>query len=349
MSKNGYIFLLLIFCLGNVDSCRAVGEPSALEQWTGRHSRLVWVQDQGDGSDTFAHGNTLLLYGYDSRDGRGERALVSHVGNYFKPFFTPDGKFVVYSDRKARQMFLLEWDTGKVVSLGSGVAVAAWEETGALSFVEKPRTWIYCFLGGQPENKYGTSQPLFRFPLDSPKKKELVWGKTGMAWSNVQISRDGKLLGGLFPWPHAGIVSLDTGRLNGLGRGCWTSLSPDNSKLFWVFDDLHRNIAVYDTVNNTNWKVRLNDAPGIRGYEVYHPRWSNHPRYFVITGPYEKGEEDNKLSAGGERVEVYVGRFDSMAKKVVSWLQVTQNRRADFYPDLWIEGGEKAQLADAYQ
>lgn len=41
-----------------------------------------------------------------------------------------------------------------------------------------------------------------------------------------------------------------------------------------------------------------------------------------------------------------IGRFDKQAKKVEDWLKVTDNKRADFYPDLWIEGGDKAQLAD---
>ena len=28
--------------------------------------------------------------------------------------------------------------------------------------------------------------------------------------------------------------------------------------------------------------VNINDAPGFDGAEVYHPRWTNHPRFFVI-------------------------------------------------------------------
>ncbi len=317
----------------------AAAGKNGIEQWTGKHTRLVWVQDQGKGADTFAQGLQLMLYGYDSSDGRGERVLVPDMGNFFKPLFTPDGSHVIVSDRKNRQMYLVEWESGRMTELGSGVAVEVWQEPG------NSRTWIYFFSGDQPENKYGTTQPLFRFPLDNPDKSELVWDRTRMAWSNMQLSKDGEILGGLFPWPHGGVLHMKDRKWQRLGRGCWTSLSPDNSKLLWIFDGLHRNVQIHDVKNGGSWKVAINGAAN--GYEVYHPRWSNHPRFFVVTGPYEKGDGGNRIGGGGEKVEVFIGRLDAGAKAVEDWLQVTHNSRADFYPDLWIEGGEKARLADA--
>ena len=320
---------------------------SELQDWIGQHSRLVWVQDQGNGSDTFGQGKNLALYGYDSVDGKGERQLVKGVGNFFKPLFTPDGTQVIYSDRRAREMYLLDWESGKVEKLGSGVAVALWEGAETGFFLKSKPLWVYYFSGRQPENKYGTAQPLYRFPLGSPKKKELVWDKTNMAWSNVQLSRDGEILGGLFPWPHGGILQTDSKAFTRFGRGCWTSLSPDNSKLLWIFDGLHRNVQIHDIKSSESWKVNINSAPGIGGFEVYHPRWSNHPRYFVMTGPYEKGDGGNRIGGGGDKVEVYVGRLDENARAVEDWLKITRNSRADFYPDLWVEGGGAVSLKDA--
>lgn len=340
------LFVICLLILPGVSSVTAKSSVNQLGKWTGKHTKMVWVQDHGGGTDALAHGNKLKLYGYDSKDGKGERLLVPQAGNFFKPFFTPDGSHVIVSNRAARQMYLIEWETGKVTELGAGVAVAAWQDPKRSLLLRKSTTWIYCFSGLQPENKYGTSQPLYRFPLDKPKKKELVWNQTNIAWSNLQLSRDGELIGGLFPWPHGGVLWNKDKRWQRLGRGCWTSLSPDNSKLFWIFDGLHRNIQVYDVAGGKNWKVNINGAPGVGGFEVYHPRWSNHPRYFVVTGPYEKGEGGNRIGGGGEKVEIYVGRFDEQAKKVEAWHKATNNRRADFYPDLWIEGGEKVQLAD---
>ncbi len=316
-------------------------------QWSGKHARLVWVQDHGTGADTFARGNDLMLYGYDSKDGRGERPLVPVTGNFFKPLFTPDGTHVIVSNIKTRQMYLVEWETGSVKELGSGIAVAIWQDPKPSLFLRKTTTWVYCFFGPEPANRYKTAQPLYRFPLGQPENKELVWNKTQLTWNSIQLSRDGQVLGGLFPWPDGGVLWMKDTRWQRFGRGCWTSLSPDNSKLLWIFDGLHRNVQIYDVVGGDNWKVNINGAPGIDGYEVYHPRWSNHPRYFVITGPYVKGDGGNKLTGGGEAVEIYIGRFDEQARKVEGWIKATNNSRADFYPDLWLDGGGESRLADS--
>ncbi|HBG18030.1 MAG TPA: hypothetical protein DDY32_01750, partial [Desulfobulbaceae bacterium] len=313
-------------------------------QWTGKHTRLVWLQDQGNGADALAHGKNLMLYGYDSRDGRGERPLLPKADNWFTPLITPDGSQVIVSNRAKRQMFLVEWESGKVRELGEGVAVAVWQDPKPSLLLRRTTTWVYCLSGTQPENKYGSAQPLYRFALDNPKKKELLWNKTNLAWSNIQLSRDGELMGGLFPWPDGGVLWTKDKRFQRLGKGCWTSLSPDNSKLLWIFDGLHRNLQIHDVPGGKSWNVKINGAPGIGGYEVYHPRWSNHPRYFVLTGPYVKGEGGNKIGGGGEKVEIYIGRFDERAQKVEEWLKVTANGRADFFPDLWIEGGNEATL-----
>lgn len=336
--------LVFMVCVSALFGNASASEFSELRKWTGKHSRLVWVQDQGSGSDTFAKSKNLMLYGYDSEDGKGERPLVTEVGNYFKPLFTPDGKQVIYSDRRERQMYLLDWQSGRVKKLGSGVAVAVWQDPEPSFLLRKKRTWVYCFSGLQPENTYGTSQPMFRFRLDNPKKQELIWNKTNLAWSSLQLSRDGEVLGGLFPWPHGGVLNTETKEFKRFGRGCWTSLSPDNSKLLWIFDGLHRNIQIHEVNGDQNWTVNINGAPGVNGFEVYHPRWSNHPRYFVLTGPYEKGEGGNKIAGGGEKVEIYLGKFDQQARSVDDWFQATNNKHADFYPELWIEGGGEANL-----
>jgi len=308
--------------------------------------RLVWLQDRGDGRDALAQGKNLVLYGYDSEDGRGERRLIKKKGSYYLPLFTPDGQSVIFSDRRARKMYLLDWESGKIRELGDGVAVEVWQDTKRRFLIGKPRIWVYCFSGPQREFKNGTRQPLYRFPLDNPEKKELIWNKTIVSWSNLQLSRDGDIIGGLFPWPNGGVLWQKDKRWQRFGRGCWASLSPDNSKLLWIFDGLHRNVQMYDVMANKDWKVSINDAPGINGFEVYHPRWSNHPRYFVVTGPYDKGEGSNKIGGGSENVEIYIGRFNPPATRVEGWMKVTKNSRPDFFPELWIEKGEQADLRD---
>ncbi len=308
----------------------------ALQQMTGRHTRVVWVQEQGNGADPFAFGSNLKLVGHDTNDGRGERYLAERTANYFKPLLTPDGKKVVYTDITTRHVFVTNWNGISTQDLGTGVAIEVWQDP------QTKKIWVYVFDGPQPENFYFTTQPLYRFPLTHPKQRELVWNKTPMNWHNFQLSADGQRAGGLFPWPHAGVLNTKTDVWKRYGRGCWTSFSPDNSYMLWLFDEPHRYLILFNCLETTGdgraqWQVNINSAPGINSFEVYHPRWSNHVKYIAITGPYVEGEGSNKILAGGRKVEIYVGKFDSQFRKIEQWVRVTHNSKGDFYPDVWIE------------
>ena len=70
---------------------------------------------------------------------------------------------------------------------------------------------------------------------------------------------------------------------------------------------------------------------------VYHPRWSNHPRFLAVTGPYRVGGGGNRIRGGGQGVEIYLGRFSPDHRRVEAWVQITANDSADFYPDVWID------------
>ena len=93
---------------------------------------------------------------------------------------------------------------------------------------------------------------------------------------------------------------------------------------------------MFQTKTGERWVVSINNAPGIDGFEVYHPRWSNHPLFMVMTGPYKLGEGNNRIRGGGRDVEIYLGKFSGDFKKIERWIQVTHNQFADFFPDLWL-------------
>jgi hypothetical protein len=82
--------------------------------------------------------------------------------------------------------------------------------------------------------------------------------------------------------------------------------------------------------------VNINDAPGFGAAEVNHPRWTNHPRFLTITGPYNQGGP-NQARAGGRQTEVYLGRFSSDFSRVEAWARVTNNAWGDSLPHAWID------------
>ena len=330
----------LFFCFLFVTACNdSATSASPLESFAGAHTRVAWVQEQGNGADTYGFGENFKLMGYDSRDGKKERELLSDVQNFYKPIFSPDGKKVIVSSRNRHEIYVVDFKKGKKKLLGQGVAVDVWKDP------KTGKIWIYALAGNGPENKYFTTHPLIRFPLNKPDKRETVWTQTHLSWSNFDMSRDGKFAGGLFPWPHAGILLFEQNIWKKYGKGCWTALSPDNSAILWVFDGLHRNLNFVNPFTAEFWTTNINSADGIGGFEVYHPRWTNHVRYLTMTGPYVEGEGGNKITGGGQKVEVYVGKFSPDLKAVEGWFQVTHNNKADFYPDVWIANGSESNFA----
>ena len=311
----------------------ASAEPSGVQILTGARTRVVWVQDVADGTDIISLGDQLLLMGYDSEDGLGARPILSTPGNYSKPHITPLGNRVVFSDVRRPMTFVVNWDGSGLKRLGRGFALTTWIDPSTET------EWVY--VASDMKTDPTTFGVVTRHQIDQWDVSEIVWTRRRVSPDNFQVSADGRLAGGLFPWPAAGTVELPGGSWRRWGRGCWTSLAGGDLPLFWIFDGDHRTLTLVDMDRDVRWKVSINNAPGIDGYEIYHPRWANHPRFLTMTGPYTVGTAANKIRGGGPQVEIYLGRFAEDFTSVESWVKVTDNQRADFNPDAWIDPSER--------
>jgi len=322
-----------------------VPDPAGLRlrEFVGGPARLVWIQQvAGDGDDPFCDGSRLVLMGLDTEDGRGPRPIVSTVTNYHRPMLTPDGRHVVYSRQTTREAFAVAWDGGRPRRLGAGYAAATWQDpaTGVV--------WVYMADNGTTGKERNHAKTLQRVRLDDLSVREVVWDRAKFTFNSLQLSADGTRACGQFIHPRAGFAELPNRSWTYLGRGCWTSIAPDNSYLVWIFDNPHRNLIFHDPTENTSWSVPIGTAPEMKGFEVYHPRWSNHRRFFTLTGPYEIGRPGaNLIGAGGPGVEAWIGKFAPDLKTVESWLQITHDRYGDFYPDLWVAPTSPAHRDEA--
>ena len=344
--------LLLVSC-----SPEVAPEPSdslsvAVEEVTGAHTRAVWAQHQKpEGSDTYVNSDSHHLLGFDSRDGLGVRQLLPKTANYARPLLSPDGRTVVFSDKnivrdkRGRKKYspvvhAVEFGGTEIRELARGYASDIWRD---------PATgidWVYAVRRIKTDTAGAMeARELVRFRLGEPEEEELVWDRTPVCPDNIQISRDGARASGQFPWPTGGYLDLENGDWTKLLHGCWTSYAPDDSHLAWVFDGAHRGATIFATGTGRSWKVDLNSAPGAEGHEVYHPRWTNHPRLLTLTGPY-KGVEGREIQVtrGGQHAEVYIGRLAADLTGVDAWVKLTDDERGDFYPDVWVAGGEEADL-----
>jgi len=317
--------LLVAGCGRNANS--PTGPGSELHALTGAPARAVWVQ--GDGTDPRAAGDQLILMGLDTQDGRGERTILQERRSYVKPMITPRGNRIIFSSRVEPgppETFIVNFDGSGLRKLAPGFALAVWENP-----VDESE-WVY--IG--TDNIKHDFKTVTRFPIDAPDKREPVWNASLVSMDTFQVSADGRFAGGLFPWPHAGIADLKKGTITRLGDGCWPGLTRARGPLFWYFDGAHRNLTMVDVAAESRWMVNINSAPGFDGAEVYHPRWTNHPRFMTISGPYNQGGP-NQARTGGPQVEVYLGRFSQDFARIEAWARVTNNSGGDTYPDVWLD------------
>lgn len=316
--------LLLAGCGRNASP---TGPGSELYALTGAPARAVWVQS--DGTDPRAAGDQLILMGIDTQDGRGERTILPERRSYVKPMITPRGNRIIFSSRVEPgppETFIVNFDGSGLRKLAPGFALTVWENP-----VDESE-WVY--IG--TDNIKHDFKTVTRFPIDAPDKREPVWNASLVSMDTFQVSADGRFAGGLFPWPHAGIADLKKGTVTRLGDGCWPGLTRARGPLFWYFDGAHRNLTMVDVAAESRWMVNINSAPGFDGAEVYHPRWTNHPRFMTISGPYNQGGP-NQARTGGPQVEVYLGRFSQDFARIEAWARVTNNSGGDTYPDVWLD------------
>lgn len=339
LSIHGITAFALI-AMALLGHCMAGSHPRdaerALRKMGEGRVRVVWCQDIGEGKDLYAEGRQLRLMGFDSHDGMGERPILNRPWSYARPMITPRGDRVIFSSRADDTVYIVNWDGSGLKGLVEGFGLDVWLDPA------DGREWLYYATDARPtrrqdERKYTA---VVRCPIDEPSRVELVWDLlpiTQLSENNFQISGDGRRASQHGP-DICVVNELPNVKWTPYGKGCWPSIAPDNSYRFWHFDGNHRTLSMYDPGPTNRRTIALNIAPELAQHEVFHPRWSNHPRYLTWAGP--------KLEpGGGPAMEIYVGRFNEAFDAVEQWVRITHNPFADFCPDLWLESAVNAKWA----
>jgi hypothetical protein len=318
-------FLWAVVFLSAVTGCRDARVSGELRRLADAPVKVVWCrQVRGGTDDFFAKKNNFQLMGFDTEDRAGERVILSEPDSYHKPLLTSDGERIVFTHIPDETIYVVNWDGTGLRELSSGLAEEVWLDPA--TGIE----WVYRM--DMTVSVRNPASSLMRFHLDNPAIKESVLSGTPISADNIQLSQDGLRMCVQHPWPAIGIIDMETKQVTDVAKGCWPGMAPDNSYLMWNFDGPHRNLIFHDVVAGRRWVVNINGAPGIDGFEVYHPRWSNRPRFLCMTGPYRKG-----LYHGTAEVSIYVGRFNEKLAKAEAWVRISDHDAADFYPDVWVQ------------
>jgi len=348
LARFSYLGLVLAPLLGHADTAADIREL------TGAPTRAVWIQDAGATACMYSEKPTIKLMGFDTEDGKGERAILPDIGWYAKPMLTGDGTQVVFGNKADNTLEVVNFDGSDrrvvvkdVILESENEAVWTDPKTGVV--------WVYAMVKEQREGK--PVDVIRRYRLDDPKVSELVWDKTSI--SMLMLSGDGRAAsGGAANGGNSsqGMFTLPNGNYFQRAGGCWPSMSPDASHRMWVFTGNHRSIHFCTPVNHSGNAVTTNvrfEAPGLElknNEEMYHPRWTNNVHFLCLDSPFSKTDWKSDAKITNEvaaKVEIYIGKFTSDFSGVERWVQLTHNTRGDYWPNVWIKPSKEdlAQLA----
>ncbi len=330
----------------------SAGIAEDLRAFTGAPTRVVWIQDAGESACVYSERPTIRLMGFDTEDGKGERAILPAIGWYAKPLLTADGKRVVFADLADHTVKVVNFDgTGLREVLKNDEAYAydpkPYIDDAVWTDPSSGVTWVYAMVMGQ---RAGQPVPTIRrYQIDNPKISELIWDKSPLFM--FMPSGDGRMAsGGIVDGGNSpeGVFTLPNGAFYGRHNGCWPSMSPDASHRMWVFSGDHRAILLSTPTNRSGSAVETRfslNAPGMKiesGDEMYHPRWTNNVHFLTIDAPFPHKawsfKSDAKIPPDvAANVEIYIGKFKDDFTGVERWVPVTNNKRGDYWPNVWIK------------
>lgn len=293
--------------------------PRILELTGGRRARIAWHQND-------------RIRCLDTKDG-----IIRDLdlpGS--QPLFTSDGRRLLSSGGKPGDRFLMmhDFDTGKATKVTSGAEsnlLAVWRDP-----VTK-RDWIYVNDCGFKEQAWDAPcGSLYRFPLDTPVRKEMCWDRTSTHFY-LMLSADGTRACFEPTWGTIGQLSLiyddkggidqDKCRFQPLGGGCFPGLAPDNSYRMFRLDGDHKAVTMTDADGANPRQVKIAEMPGVaeKGKNVWLTRWSTDPGFVTLMAP------------DGDDAKVWIGRFDSQFTKIEGWVQVVSDGPKCWQSHAWIE------------
>jgi len=327
---------------------------ASIRELTGAHTRIVWLRDRDENVNSWGFGTNTMIIGLDTDDGKGERTIVGDQSGVAWPFFTPDGKGLVFTrvdfNPLKRHLMYVNWDGTGLREIAVGWLVGAAGKDPKEGF-----TWLYGLAEAE-----GGKLVVKRIRMDKPEVVETLWDKENGPGGGT-FTPDGKYVGGVYNFaPGAapcGVYETPNGAYINIANGCQPCMLPcTNPYRFFIFNGDHRSGNIYTNFNDKDamkaQRLNLADAPAADNkHEVCWPRWSNSPRFMLLGAPFSSARnedgipfpgaaEDPKYRRFHDNIEISIGRLDKDLTRIEKWVQITSNKKGDYLPMAWIEPGK---------
>ena len=290
---------------------------SRIRKFTGGATRLVWTR-LSQPRDVFSLQPNSRLFGFDTEDGSDERCILAKPGSYSRPLLSPDGKLVVFSDVTTHFCYVVNFDGTGLQEFAQGYAPCLWVDPKTCE------TWV-CV---REKEGQGPVEIIVRRKLSDAKVAERIWTTSDngeSAMSHFHLMSDGAHAIDSNPWPNVGTIDLARGLFHLQNNGCWPGVAPDDSGRFFIFRGNHRSIVMFDSPTGDGRRVNIDTVPNAPSPTVYHPHWTNHPRFITVTSP--DGHPESKI---------YLGKWSDNYSAIDAWQRVTWSESPDAFGDAWI-------------
>jgi hypothetical protein len=295
-----------------------------LKELTGKdHVKVVWSRSESNvfGFPPMTGGEDQKLMGFDTETGT-THTILEKTSNYQRPMLTRDGRHVVYSHINDEKVYIVDWKGEQApVELADGLAGCLWYDEA----LDKEYV-IYAYECGPT----GTCE-IHKLSLDGSGEDVCVFNKGIIENRNdggeettsghfLCMSRDGKVIGGLWGWPTVSFYNIESGNIVKSTDGCWPSLPYDNTYRLLVFTGDHTALRVFDTPGA--------QATTIPTGRCEHPRLASYSTDILCL---TRGMQEEGGKSGGY---VQVIKLDPNLEKMIDSVNVTSVVQ-DGFPDLW--------------
>jgi hypothetical protein len=266
---------------------------------------------------------TWVVMVFDTEEGR-ERVFTPAAtpDAYCLPLITPNGERLIWT-RGRQDIFIADWNGRNARLLLHGLM--------AMGVAEDPPGTEWVYVAEEEVDAFGTPKALYRYQIDKPSVKQLVWNKTGVG-GKLEISRDGKWAVSGFGGNNCGLAEFPNGNVQIFAQGCNEGLIFDNNFRTFVMFGGHTGIQVYDKGGTNGRYIKFDDAPGRNGVNVewwgtsgFH--WD--PRFLIFCGPWQGPRRD--------RGNIIVAQFNDDYRSMNQYIRVTDIPQSEIYPYAWIQ------------
>ena len=335
--RMGIACLALVALLCMTSGVRAEQSiATQIRAMTGARTKIAWIRATGGTGHPMgglAEGETnnaiwqIVVLDTDDNGGA-ERYLTEKCGSYSHIEITPNGKRILWS---GDGVWVSDWDgRHQKQLLDHGMTVGVAEDPVGTD-------WVYV------KEAAGTNgvQPVYRYQIDHPGKKELVWDKnnTNDKW---EIARDGKFACTRWNGGPVGIVAMPNGEEKDhmvSAGGCTPGMAGDLSIVTHMKAMGHSGIFVYNRDGSDERYIDfVSQAPGAKDVPLGQYWWCNFARYdkrfYSFSGPHG----NMQYSRNGSNI--YLCRFNDAFDNFDKWLIVTDNPALDTQSYVWIDSSK---------